>query len=200
MSSILEKAWKEAFGELSEEEVGSTAVARTVVSSSSATCPASKESSSHRSRVRAVTSVIAPHICGTPLDSERLEPKTHPKRPPRSKPLTQITSTSTQSSSTHAPNSCTSTQTSSTHAPDSFTLDQSLSYVLESFDSLIGPQLPAPPNSTASSMALRRCLYRKQFNLEAFKHLTSLKDPITSVEQLVPVINSSCVKCGIVLV
>ena len=142
------------------------------------------------SNVRAVSSVIAPHLCGTVLDSERIEPAR--KRPSRKKPMADctLTHTSTQPTSLLQPFSL----------PLTTSLDDSLTFMLEAFDSLIAPQIPHPLDSSASNIALRRCLYRKQFNLEAFKQIHSLLEPITSVEQLIPIINSSCVKCGILLI
>lgn len=74
-----------------------------------------------------------------------------------------------------------------------------LSFILESFDTLISPQIQNVPNASSASLALRRSLYRKHFATEASKELASLTEPIRSIEQLIPVIISSSGKCGLVL-
>lgn len=205
---IVAEAMRAAFGDMWDR-----LSTEAPTSSSCPMFPSLQESCSQPTKVRAVTSVIAPHIAGTPLYTESMEPRKR-KRPPRTKhtdlhtplPFTaphSSTSLAPLTSSLAPPN--TSLATASHIAPSLIapslpppvsSLDDPMSYLLETFDTLIAPQLPNPGN-TSSSMALRRCLYRKQFYLEASKQL---QVPFTSVEQLIPIIASSCAKCGIILV
>jgi len=214
MNPVLE-AWKAAFGDISDLNwdttaneqaslvpVAAAATTKTksrskkpsaLESSALATFPSSQAASSLPINVRPVTSVIAPHIAGTVFDSERMQPIR--KRAPRKKPAaesTLTTSTAFTSPSANLP------------VPASFSSslsdDDALSFILDSFDSMIAPHIQNPPGSSPADIALRRHLYRKQFNLESFKLLHSLHEPIISVEQLIPLIHSACAKCNIVLV
>ena len=74
-----------------------------------------------------------------------------------------------------------------------------MSYILETYDHLISPQLQHPPESTSSIIAIRRFLYRKLFMDEALKLLVP-NIPINTVEQLVSVTQNACIRCGITLI
>ena len=90
---------------------------------------------------------------------------------------------------------------SSSPSSSSSSVPDPISYILETYDLLIAPQILNSPTADAapSSIApLRRFLYRKHFLDEAIKLLAS-SYPITSVEQLIPIIQASCVKCGLTL-
>ena len=71
--------------------------------------------------------------------------------------------------------------------------------MIDAFDNLIATQIQSAPNSTPSIVALRRHLYRRQFSEYAFKELQSLTQPITSIEQLIPIILTACTKSGLIL-
>ena len=72
--------------------------------------------------------------------------------------------------------------------------------IQDTFDNLIATQIQNPPNSTStSSLALRRFLFRKLFCEHAFKELQALTVPVTSVDQLIPIISSACTKSGLLL-
>ena len=214
---IIAQAWTAAFGDISD--LNWDTMAREAPAAAAA---------SHTG-VRAVTSVIAPPLSASVIDSV-----TRPKRTNRSKrattscSLAPTSSSLAPTSSSLAPASCSLAPassllapasqflapTSSLLAPSSFiappltsscvistlpAIQDPLAYLLETFDSLIAPQLPNPADSTASSCALRRCMYRKQFSIEASRILQSHKDPITSVEQLIPLVHATCAKCNILL-
>jgi hypothetical protein len=74
-----------------------------------------------------------------------------------------------------------------------------LSFILDSFDTMILPLIQNTPNASSGSLALRRSLYRKHFATEASKELASQTQPIRSIEELIPIIISSSGKCGLVL-
>ena len=70
---------------------------------------------------------------------------------------------------------------------------------LEAFDLLIAPQLIHPPNSTQSSITLRRFLYRKQFQFEITHLIINSLDSIHTVDQLVDIIITACHHLGFCL-
>ncbi len=84
----------------------------------------------------------------------------------------------------------------SAHIPND-SLSDPLSFILDAFDNLVSPQIHNPPNMPSSTLVLRRFLYRRQFSEYTFKALQSLSLPITSIDQLLPIITSSCEKCGL---
>ena len=200
------EAMKAAFGDLWEmsDEIGNT---------TSSMCPEVQRSST---KVCAVTSVIAPHLAGTPLDSERME-ATKRKHAPRRKQTTPPPLTATHSSTSLAslpqsvfaqphPSSLASPQTSfiapipsSIIAPPLTSLEDPMSYLLETFDTLIAPQIPNPGTTTPSSITLRRCLYRKQYSISKhsskfnlLRHLSPLlSNSSPSLAHLAPSVASS---------
>lgn len=72
-----------------------------------------------------------------------------------------------------------------------------VSFILEAYDHVIAPLIQHPP--TNSLAPLRRYLYRKQFTEETIK-LCTLHFPINSVEQLIPIIQTACARCGLTLI
>ena len=74
-----------------------------------------------------------------------------------------------------------------------------LKSALEAFDLLIAPQLIHPPNSTQSCIALRRFLYRNQFQFEITRLILDSLDSIHTVEQLSDIILIGCHHLGFCL-
>ena len=71
--------------------------------------------------------------------------------------------------------------------------------MLESFDSLIAPHIIHPANFTPSQVALRRNLYRRLFSYQTTQLLLQSSTQSFTVDDLVAIINSACIKCGLVL-
>jgi len=71
--------------------------------------------------------------------------------------------------------------------------------LLDSYDSLIAPNLAHPPNSSQSSITLRRFLYRKLFYIEASALVQSSVVPVASIDQVVGIFNAACAKLNIFL-
>ena len=78
-------------------------------------------------------------------------------------------------------------------------VDDSLTYILDSFDNSISPQKNHPPNSSLSDIALPRSLYRKEFHAEALKLLYSTRVESSIVEHLILITHEACAKCGLIL-
>ena len=137
--------------------------------------PSSTTLTSQKStKVRKCGNVIAPHICGTVLDTERNQPS---KKPARKKPAPKPEVARPPPPPPPPPSPAHSAPASSASGscvtfPD-YNPDHSLAFVLDSFDSLISPQIPYPLSATQSNIALRRSLYRKMFQEQAFKILHS---------------------------
>ena len=71
--------------------------------------------------------------------------------------------------------------------------------ILDSFDSLIAPNIIHPPNISQSSLILRHFLHRKQFTHEVVALIQSSVAPVDTIDQVVDVIISACSKLNIVL-
>ena len=78
------------------------------------------------------------------------------------------------------------------------THDEVQSFMLESFDSLIAPQIIHSANFTPSQVAVRRNLSRPLFSYQTTQLLQSSTQSF-AVDDLVAIINSACIKCGLVL-
>ena len=210
----LEEAWKAMCGDISDlnwesilNEIPSNQTLVTPQKDFSfqsaptmSSAPTSTTSTSQKStKVRKCGNVIAPHICGTVLDTERNQ-QLKAKKPPRKKP-TPKPEVALPPPPPPSPSRCTPASSASGSIvtfPD-YNPDHSLAFILDSFDSLISPQIPYPLSATQSNIALRRSLYRKMFQEEAFKILHSSHIPLTSVDQLLAVVYAATAKCGISL-
>ena len=89
---------------------------------------------------------------------------------------------------------------STSHAvSSSFSIEDLHSYVLDVFDSIISPLIPPPPEPTPSSHAIRRTLFRKQFSNETLKLIHNPIKPITSLDDLIPLIQMACTHSNLFL-
>ena len=79
------------------------------------------------------------------------------------------------------------------------THDDALSFILDTYDSLISPHITHLPNSNASLIAIRRNIFRKQFNAEAFRLIHANKSLTPSVDYLVRIMHLACTSCGLIL-
>lgn len=77
-------------------------------------------------------------------------------------------------------------------------IEDPIAYIIEAYEHLIEPQILNPPDAPQSILPLRRYLYRKQFLDEALKLLIPIA-PVSSVLQLIPLIQIACGKCGLQL-
>ena len=73
------------------------------------------------------------------------------------------------------------------------------SYVLDAFDSIISPLIPPPPEPTPSSHVIRRTLFRKQFSNETLTLIHHPSKPITSLDDLIPIIQIACASANLFL-
>ena len=81
----------------------------------------------------------------------------------------------------------------------SFSVEELHSYVLDAFDSIISPLIPPPPEPTPSSHVVRRTLFRKQFSNEALTLIHHPSKPITSLDDLIPIIQIACARSNLFL-
>ena len=79
------------------------------------------------------------------------------------------------------------------------THDDSLAFILETYDSLISPQITHPANANTSLIAIRRRIYSKQFNAEVLRLLHASNSPTPSVDDLTNIVNQACAICGLIL-
>ena len=79
------------------------------------------------------------------------------------------------------------------------THDDALSFILDTYDTLISPHITHPPNSNASLIAIRRNIYRKQFNAEVLRLIHATNAPAPSVDELVHIVHLACTSCGLIL-
>ena len=84
-------------------------------------------------------------------------------------------------------------------SPSSFSIEDLNSYVLDVFDSIISPLIPPPPEPTPSSHVIRRTLFRKQFSNETLTLIHHPSKPITSLDDLIPIIQIACASANLFL-
>ena len=72
------------------------------------------------------------------------------------------------------------------------THDDALSFILDTYDTLISPHITHPPNANASLIAIRRNIYRKQFNAEVLRLIHATSAPTLSVDDLVRITHLAC--------
>ena len=78
--------------------------------------------------------------------------------------------------------------------------DDAISFILDAYDSLIALQIIHPPGIKPSHLAIRRRLYRNQFNGEAVRLLHELHIAFPSIDDLLQIIDPECRKFGVILV
>ncbi len=83
--------------------------------------------------------------------------------------------------------------------PPALSVSESLVYLLDSYDTLVSPLIPPPANPSPACQILHRALYRKQFTISAQALLQSHKEPIISLDQLIPIFHAACGKCNVTL-
>ena len=79
------------------------------------------------------------------------------------------------------------------------THDDALTFILDTYDTLISPHITHPPNSNASLIAIRRNIYCKQFKAEALRLILANKLLTPSVADLVRITHLACTSCGLIL-
>ena len=79
------------------------------------------------------------------------------------------------------------------------THDEALSLVLDTYDTLVAPQVAHPSELSPSLTAVRRHLFRKQFQLEAVRILRETHAPFHSVDDLVDIVSRASAGCGLIL-
>ena len=79
------------------------------------------------------------------------------------------------------------------------THNDALMFILDSYDTLISPNITHPTNTNISLITIRRNIYRKQFHAEAVRLLHALISLTPSVDDLVQVIHHACASCGLML-
>ena len=129
-----------------------------------------------------------------PARSSRSRPRSILPKPPAASPVV------TSPIHTNTPATAAATAASSQIVLPPALITDPFLCIQDTFDNLIATQIQNPPNSTStSSLALRRFLFRKLFCEHAFKELQALTVPVTSVDQLIPIISSACTKSGLLL-
>ena len=93
----------------------------------------------------------------------------------------------------------TSSHSNNSHAPI-HSNDDAISFILDSYESLIAHQIIHSPGIKPSHLAIRRGLYRKQFNVEAVRLLHKLPIASPSIDDLLQIIDAACRKCDVILV
>ena len=79
------------------------------------------------------------------------------------------------------------------------THDDALTFILDTYDTLIASHITHPPNSNASLIAIRRNIYRKQFNAEALRLIHANYSLTPLVDDLVRITHLACTTCGLIL-
>ena len=77
-------------------------------------------------------------------------------------------------------------------------LEDPLGYIMEVYDKLLAPSFPGG-QASSSTDTIKRCLYRKYYADLAKKELDSQTKPITTVDELIPLVFSVTVKAGFML-
>ena len=77
--------------------------------------------------------------------------------------------------------------------------DDPLSFSLYTYDTLVSASISDPPKSTASLIAIRRNIYRKQLNDEALRLIHASNAPPPSVDELVQIVHLPFTSCGLIL-
>ena len=72
--------------------------------------------------------------------------------------------------------------------------------MLDTEDTLLSPNVSHPSNANASLSAIRRNIYRKQFNAEALRLIYPTKAPARSFDELVHSVHLACASSGLILV
>ena len=78
--------------------------------------------------------------------------------------------------------------------------DDAISFILDSYDSLIAPQIIHPLGIKPSHLAIRRGFHLKQFNVEALRLLHEQPIASPNIDDLLQIIDAACRKCGVILV
>ena len=82
--------------------------------------------------------------------------------------------------------------------PPASSLENPVGYIMEVYDKLLAPRFPAS-QASSSTDTMKRCLYRKYYADLAKKELDSQNKPITTVDELIPVVFSATVKAEFTL-
>ena len=140
--------------------------------------------------------VVHPHPPSTPA---RAHPLPHSELPPPipRKPKTHSSKRKLDCAPPSFPISSDALILPSSTLTSSFSVDDALSYILDAYDSIISPLIPPPANPTPACHALRRALYRKLFSTESLKLIHLLGHPITSLDELIPIIQTACAKSNL---
>ena len=80
------------------------------------------------------------------------------------------------------------------------THDDSLTFILDTYVTLISPHMTHRPNSNASLIAIRRNIYRKQFNGETLRLIHVNNSPNLSIDDLVGITHLACTPRGLILI
>ena len=204
--NIFEAAVREAFGDLfTPTPSPSTKIKRpaSVIAPDLAPSKAATRPKRKCTRVVPVASSSNPSLPST--SQKTIQSPNHFSNPPFLNNSYALTSVSSQPVTINALSSSSCIAPSISSAPPlppvscTRSTDDSLSSILEMYDTLIAPLLPHPPNCTASNIILRRALIRKQFSREVLKLLHDSSHEQLPLDSLILIINTACSTCGLTL-